>query len=337
MDARATPVGAPSSTGTAAAPEAVAASVAPTNVDWLAVQLAVEEGGAPLGVAVQSFQGVFDQDPLASPTTVTSPTVGKLTLSATAPSVPAVADWLDAVTADPTVRRTLGGRLDDDHRRGRIEGRAVHDGHVSHRREPRRPRFDNGGSRMNRSRKDITLMFAMGALLLFAVFNFVFKPQRSELAAARSDLQQVEQRITDAELTLRAPTTTVARSSRVIVIGNSKRSGHRQLAATTERSCRRHRRRAHLDLADAPRREPKRSGRLPGAFDHRVGPPCGRSALSPATARLGSADGHRAGRPQQPGGNGPRSRRPIRSNWPSGSSRCSHPVTAPAATPTSSS
>ena len=61
---------------------------------------------------------------------------------------------------------------------------------------------------MNRSRKDIAMMFAMGALLLFAVFNFVYKPQRSQLSGARSDLQRVEQSITDAKLTLQAPTTT---------------------------------------------------------------------------------------------------------------------------------
>ncbi len=42
---------------------------------------------------------------------------------------------------------------------------------------------------MNRSRKDVTMMVAMVALLLFAVFNFVFKPQRSELSSARSDLR----------------------------------------------------------------------------------------------------------------------------------------------------
>ena len=37
---------------------------------------------------------------------------------------------------------------------------------------------------MNRSRKDVTMMVAMAALLIFAVFNFVFKPQRSELSTA---------------------------------------------------------------------------------------------------------------------------------------------------------
>lgn len=62
---------------------------------------------------------------------------------------------------------------------------------------------------MNRSRKDVTMMFAMGALLLFAVFNFVFKPQRNDLSAARADLQRVEQSVSDAELLLQAPTTSL--------------------------------------------------------------------------------------------------------------------------------
>ena len=63
---------------------------------------------------------------------------------------------------------------------------------------------------MNRSRKDIVMMFAMGALLVFAVFNFVFKPQRSDLSGARSELQRVEQDISDAQLTLKAPVTPTA-------------------------------------------------------------------------------------------------------------------------------
>jgi Tfp pilus assembly protein PilO len=61
---------------------------------------------------------------------------------------------------------------------------------------------------MNRSRKDVTMMVAMAALLIFAVFNFVFKPQRSELSTARSNLQTVEQKISDAALTLQVPVST---------------------------------------------------------------------------------------------------------------------------------
>ena len=62
---------------------------------------------------------------------------------------------------------------------------------------------------MKRSRKDVTLMSAMGALLFFAVFNFLLKPQSSEISAARSDLQQVEKSVSDAELALLAPVGTV--------------------------------------------------------------------------------------------------------------------------------
>lgn len=88
-------------TGSAASPAAVAASVAPTNIDWLAVQNAVEEGSAPLGVKFVAFQGVLEQAPPAIPVATVPATVGRVTLSATAPSVPAVADWLDWVAADP--------------------------------------------------------------------------------------------------------------------------------------------------------------------------------------------------------------------------------------------
>ncbi len=58
---------------------------------------------------------------------------------------------------------------------------------------------------MNHSRKDVVMMAVMGVLLLFAVFNFVFKPQQSKLSGLRDDRAQVEQNIVDAELTLQAP------------------------------------------------------------------------------------------------------------------------------------
>lgn len=61
---------------------------------------------------------------------------------------------------------------------------------------------------MNRSRKDIVMLFAIGAMLLFAVFNFVFKPQSAQLSDARSDREAIEQSVSDAQLTLEAPTTT---------------------------------------------------------------------------------------------------------------------------------
>ena len=58
---------------------------------------------------------------------------------------------------------------------------------------------------MNRSRKDVAMMAVMGVLLLFAAYNFVFKPQQSELSGARDNRAQAEQSISDAQLALRAP------------------------------------------------------------------------------------------------------------------------------------
>jgi Tfp pilus assembly protein PilO len=62
---------------------------------------------------------------------------------------------------------------------------------------------------MNRSRKDVTLMYVIGALLLFAAYNFLIKPQGAELSDARSQRAGVEQSVSDAELALVAPSTTV--------------------------------------------------------------------------------------------------------------------------------
>lgn len=89
----------PQSTGGPSAAE-IAASAASTDVDWLAVELAVEEGGAPLGVTVLSFQGVLDE-PAAAVAGSSTPPLAKLTLTATAPRLSAVADWLDSLEADP--------------------------------------------------------------------------------------------------------------------------------------------------------------------------------------------------------------------------------------------
>ena len=61
---------------------------------------------------------------------------------------------------------------------------------------------------MNRSRKDVAMMAVMGVLLLFAAYNFVVKPQQSELSAVRDDRAQVEQNISDARLKLQAPVDT---------------------------------------------------------------------------------------------------------------------------------
>ncbi len=90
----------PSSAGTAASPEDVAASVAPSNIDWLAVENAVAEDSAPLGVVTSGFAGVLN--PVGDVATVGGPALpGKLTFAATAPGLIAVADWLDIIAADP--------------------------------------------------------------------------------------------------------------------------------------------------------------------------------------------------------------------------------------------
>jgi hypothetical protein len=98
LDARIS-IGQSPSTATGASPAEVAASVAPSDIDWLGVQVAVEEGSAPFGVVITSFQGVLQlpTGPAASPN---SSVPGKVTVSATAPGLPAVADWLDSVAAD---------------------------------------------------------------------------------------------------------------------------------------------------------------------------------------------------------------------------------------------
>ena len=99
--ARAPAAGQVSDVGIEATPEAVEASVATTNIDWLVVERAIEETAAPLGVVVSSMQGVLAPSTavVATPGSVAPP--GTLTLTATAPSLPAVADWIDVVAADP--------------------------------------------------------------------------------------------------------------------------------------------------------------------------------------------------------------------------------------------
>ena len=104
-----------SSVGPLADASAIAASVAARNVDWFALQAAVEASGATIGVAVSSFQGVVDPPAAAGIATATTGTtgpagpaaaaaaapMGRLTLTATAPDMNAIAAWLDVVAADP--------------------------------------------------------------------------------------------------------------------------------------------------------------------------------------------------------------------------------------------
>ena len=100
VDAIPSIAGQPSAAGGAATSAQVAASVAPIDIDWLAVEQAVETG-APPGISIASFQGVLNQTPRIARSALDQPIVGKLTLSATAPGLPAIADWLDSVAADP--------------------------------------------------------------------------------------------------------------------------------------------------------------------------------------------------------------------------------------------
>ena len=196
----------------------------------------------------------------------------------------------------------MGLGIDRRESRGRSECRAVHDGGISHRREPRRSQFDHGGSRMNRSRKDITLMFTMGALLLFAVFNFVFKPQRNDLASARSDLQQVEQSLgrgVDAAGAGGHHT----RSTSGVCVGGSARSRGRHAAPATELSRGRHRCDTRRDLAYPARRESNWPWRIVAGLDHRVGSPCCRSRIRRAAARHGAPDRRGEDRDRQPARN----------------------------------
>lgn len=58
---------------------------------------------------------------------------------------------------------------------------------------------------MSRSRKDNTMLGAMGVLVVFAAYNFLIKPQNAELSAIRDERTAVEQSVADADLALRRP------------------------------------------------------------------------------------------------------------------------------------
>lgn len=61
---------------------------------------------------------------------------------------------------------------------------------------------------MMRSRKDVVMMGAIGGLLAFAVFNFLFKPQSKELSSTRGDLHSVEKEIAVVQAELQQPVET---------------------------------------------------------------------------------------------------------------------------------
>lgn len=79
----------------------IAASAAAIDVDWPAVRVAVDRGSDPLGVRVLSFQGVLDEPAAGGGAGSSAPPIGTLTLTATAPGLLTIADWLDSVAADP--------------------------------------------------------------------------------------------------------------------------------------------------------------------------------------------------------------------------------------------
>jgi type IV pilus assembly protein PilM len=124
-DAASDPALAAGAASSDATPAAVAASVAATNIDWIAVEAAVRAGSTPLGVVISSFQGVLEPAieapaavpppsaagdpsaatvppdiPVADPVAI-SAALGTVTLTATAPNLLAIADWLDSIAADP--------------------------------------------------------------------------------------------------------------------------------------------------------------------------------------------------------------------------------------------
>ena len=99
IDARAPAAAQGTSTGSKATPAAVAESVAATNIDWVAVEQAVADHAAPLGVVITSIQGALV--PVDASDTGVPPPPGTLSLTATAPGLPAIADWLDSLAADP--------------------------------------------------------------------------------------------------------------------------------------------------------------------------------------------------------------------------------------------
>lgn len=99
IDAQTAVPGGATSSGGMATPADVAASVAMTDIDWLAVERALDEDSTPLGVVTSSFQGVLE--PTGGIAAAGPALPGKLSFAATAPGLTVVADWLDTIAADP--------------------------------------------------------------------------------------------------------------------------------------------------------------------------------------------------------------------------------------------
>jgi Tfp pilus assembly protein PilO len=58
---------------------------------------------------------------------------------------------------------------------------------------------------MIRTRKDLVMLIAMGVLVLFAVYNFLIRPQGADLSSVRDERVAVEQAVSDAERDLVDP------------------------------------------------------------------------------------------------------------------------------------
>ncbi len=158
---------------------------------------------------------------------------------------------------------------------------------------------------MNRSRKDVTMMVAMAALLIFAVFNFVFKPQRSELSTARGDLRT--RRAADLRRRTQAASPGVhhhnfARRRAGSCAGSSGRSGADAVAQTSAGGCGTDRGDVRGDHADPAGREPERTGRFDVDLDHRCRLTRRGAGVPQSTARSGPAARDRADLHHHPAG-----------------------------------
>lgn len=85
--------------GALAKPDEVVASVAPTNIDWMAVDDAIQAHGGPLDVAADSMDGSV-RDTLRESATAAPTAPATVSYKVTASTYTVAADWLDAVASD---------------------------------------------------------------------------------------------------------------------------------------------------------------------------------------------------------------------------------------------
>ena len=125
-----------------------------------------------------------------------------MTLTATAPDLVAIADWLDALSADARYADPwIGGlttvvQVDGSSVMQFTMSMTVTDQNLVDRRRV--------GAGMIRTRKDLVSVLVMGVLVLFAAYYFLIRPQRAELAAVGSDLRSTQQNVDDARHALLA-------------------------------------------------------------------------------------------------------------------------------------